>query len=79
VPGGEQAARLVEGRADEPAVHDPWPGLVVLAEREGGLVALDSLLLGSGKVDAVVILLPATPARGVVVRRDLYRRPPRSK
>jgi hypothetical protein len=79
VPGGEEAAGLVEGRPDEPAVHDPRPGLVALAEGEGGLVALDPLPRRQRKVDAVRILLPATPARGVVVRRNLYRRPPRSK
>jgi hypothetical protein len=52
---------------------------VALAEREGRLVALDPLFGGKGEVQSVRVFLPATPARGVMVRRDLYRRPPRSK
>jgi hypothetical protein len=44
VPGGEEAARLVERRAHEAAVDDSRPGLVALPEGEGRLVALDSLL-----------------------------------
>jgi hypothetical protein len=79
VPGSEQAARLVERRADEPAVDDPGCRLVNLFEAEARLIALRADFGGQRKMDAVRVLLPATPARGVVVRRDLYRRPPRSK
>jgi hypothetical protein len=80
VPRREQPARLVERGADESSVHDPGPGLVTLAEREGRLVALDSLLGRARKVEAVPALVPAAPARRIVVRGNLlYRRPPRSK
>jgi hypothetical protein len=79
VPGGEEAARLVERGSDEPAVGDPGGGLVPFREGELGLVALDPLLGRKRKVDTVRIV-PAPPARRVVVRRDpCYRRPPRSK
>ena len=79
VPRGEEAAGLVQSRADEPAVDDPRRGLMPLAKGEGRVVTLDSLNRWAGKADAVRVLLPATPACGVMVRRDLYRRPPRSK
>ena len=79
VPRGEEPARFVERSADEPAVDDPRSGLMPLAEGECRLVAPDPFLRREGEVDAVRVLLPATPARGVMVRRDLYRRPPRSK
>ena len=79
VPGREQAARLVERGADEPAVDDSGARLVALAEREGRLVALDPFLRRERQVEAARILFPATPARGVMVGRDLYRSPPRSK
>jgi hypothetical protein len=80
VPGGEEAARLVERGAHEAAVDDSRPGLVTLSEGESRLVALDSLLRWKRKVDAFRIV-SAPPARGVMVRRDtsLYRGPPRSK
>ena len=80
VPGGEEAARLVEGGADEAAVDDSRPGLVTLAEGEGGLVAVDSLLGGKWKVDTLRVV-SAAPARRVMVRRyaAFYRSPPRSK
>ena len=79
VPGDEQAAGLVECRADEPAVCDARRGLVALAEGEGRLVTLDPFLRRSRKVDAVRVVA-ASPARGVVVRRySVQRRPPRSK
>jgi hypothetical protein len=55
-------------------------GLVPLAEREARLVALEAFPLGFRQVDALRILVPATPASGVVVGRNpRYRRPPRSK
>ena len=80
VPGGEEAARLVECRAHEAAMDDSRPGLVALSEGESRLVARDSLLRRKRKVDAFRIV-PAAPARGVVMRRDprFYRNPPRSK
>jgi hypothetical protein len=80
VPRGEQAACLVERRADQAAMGDPRGGLMSLREREVRLVALDPLLGGKRKVDAVRIV-PAPPARRVVVGRKLrrYRSPPRSK
>ena len=79
VPGRQEPAGLVESSADEPAVHDSGPGLMTRAEGEGRFVAVDPLLRRPREVDAVRVLLPATPACGVMVRRDLYRRPPRSK
>ena len=79
MPGGEESAGLVEGGADEPAVGDSRGCLVALREGEVGFVALDALLGRPRKVDAVRIV-PAPPARRVVMGRDsLYRRPPRSK
>jgi hypothetical protein len=61
VPGREEAAGLVERGADDPAVDDPRRGLVALREREGRLVALDSLRGWERKVDAIGIV-PAPPA-----------------
>jgi hypothetical protein len=80
VPRGQQAGRLVEGGADEPAMRDPGRGLVPLREGEVGLVALDSLLGRKREVDAIRIV-PAAPARRVMMGRNsrLYRSPPRSK
>jgi hypothetical protein len=80
MPRGEQAARLVEGGADEPAVGDAGRSLMPLREGEAGLVTLDSLLGRKRKVDAIRIV-PAPPARRVVMRRNSrrYRSPPRSK
>ena len=80
VPGGEEATRLVQRRANEAAVDDSRPGLVALPEGEGRLVALDSLLRRTRKVDALRVV-SAPPARSIVVGRysAFYRRPPRSK
>ena len=79
VPCGEEPAGLVEGGADQPAVDDSGRRLVPLAEGEGRLVAVDSLLGRRREVNAVRIVT-TTPARRVMVRRDpLYRSPPRSK
>jgi hypothetical protein len=80
VPGGEEAARFVEGGAHEAAVDDSRPGLMALPEREGRLVALDSLLGRKRKVDALWVV-SASPARGIMMRRyaALYLSPPRSK
>jgi hypothetical protein len=78
VPGAQEAARLVERRAHETPVDDPRPGLVALPEGEGRLVALDPLLRGEREVNAVrVVATP--PTRRIVMGRDVYRRPPRSK
>jgi hypothetical protein len=79
VPGGEEAAGFVQRGADDPAVDDPRRGLASFGERERRLVALDPLRARKRKMDAVRIV-PATPARLVVMRRNaLYRKPPRSK
>jgi hypothetical protein len=78
VPGDEQAANLVEEGSNQPAVDEPRPALVALVEREGRLVPFGALLLGLGKVEADRVV-PAAEAGGVVVWRDLQRRPPRSK
>jgi hypothetical protein len=79
VPGGQQAAGLVQRGADEPPVDDSWPGLVPLAEGEGGFVALDAFFGRAGKVDPLRVVA-ASPTRRIVVRRyPVYRRPPRSK
>jgi hypothetical protein len=78
VPGSEQAAGLVERCADQPAVDDPGPGLVALPEGETRLVALDPLLGREREVDPLRIVA-APPARGIVVRRNVYRSPPRSR
>ena len=69
MPGGKQAAGLIEGGADESSVGDSRCRLMPVCERELGLVALDALLGGPGEMDAVRIV-PAPPARRVVVRRD---------
>lgn len=79
VPCGEEPAGLVQRGADEAPVDDSRPGLVALAEGEGRLVAVDSLLSREREVDAVRVVATA-PTRRVVVRRDsAQRRPPRSK
>ena len=80
VPGRENPGRFVERRGDEAAVLDARPRLVVLREREPGLVLAYALLGRMGKLDAGGVV-PAAPAGRVVMRRDsrLYRRPPRSK
>jgi hypothetical protein len=79
VPGGEKAAGLVQGGADEPPVDDSRTGLVSLAEGEGSLVALDAFFGRAGKVDPLRVVA-APPTRRIVVRRyPVYRRPPRSK
>jgi hypothetical protein len=68
VPGGEEAARLVERGPHEAAVDDSRPGLMALPEGEGRLVALDSLLRRKRKVDPFWIV-SAPPARGVMMGR----------
>ena len=78
VPGGEQTGGFVERSADEATVDEPRAGLVVLAEREGRAVRGRADLGRLRKVDPGWVVA-AAPARGVVVRRDAYRRPPRSK
>ena len=79
VPRGEEAARLVEGRADNASVDDPRRSLVALAEGKRRLVAVDALLRWWRELDAVRVVATA-PTRRVVVRRNsAQRRPPRSK
>ena len=78
VPRGEEAAGLVQSRADKPAMDDPRPSLVPLAEGERRLVAVDPLLCGQGEVQSVRVVA-AAPTRRIVVGWDVYRRPPRSK
>jgi hypothetical protein len=78
VPRGEEPAGLVQSRADEPAVDDPRPGLMPLAEGERRLVAVAPLLCGQGEMQSVRVVA-AAPTRRIVVGRDVYRRPPRSK
>jgi hypothetical protein len=80
MPGGEQAAGLVEGRADASSVGDSRCRLMPVCERELSRVTFDALLGGPGEMDAVRIV-PAPPARRIVMRRNSlrYRSPPRSK
>ena len=80
VPGGKQAARLVQSGGHEPAVDDAGPRLVARTEAEGRLVALDPLLGGLGQAQAVGVVATA-PTEGVVMRGDarFYLSPPRSK
>ena len=54
------------------------PALVALVEGEGGLVAVGSLGLRLWEVEADRIVAAAEAGR-IVLRRDLQRRPPRSK
>jgi hypothetical protein len=79
VPGGEQAAGLVQRSGDEPAVDDARTCLVARAEREGGLVALDSLLGRPREVEALRVFAAAPTGRVVVGRDPAQRSPPRSK
>jgi hypothetical protein len=80
VPRGEKTAGLVQRRSNEAPVDDARARLVALAEREAGLVALDSLGGRLRQVDAVRVLVAAPPARWIVMGRNpLYRSPPRSK
>ena len=69
VPGREQAARLVKGRGDQPAVDETGPGLVPAVEGEARLVARRALGLGEGQAQPSG-RVAAAPAAGVVVRRD---------
>jgi hypothetical protein len=78
VPRREQAAGLVERRANESAVDEPRCGLVLLAERERCAVLAQTLRRGGGEPYAGWIVATAPTAR-VVVRRNLQRIPPRSK
>ena len=78
VPGGEEAAGLVQRCADEPAVDEPRCRLMLLAERETGAVRVQALPLGGGQADSGGIGA-TTPAARLVVWRNLQRMPPRSK
>ena len=54
------------------------PALMPLVEGEGGLVAVGALRLGLWELESDRVV--AAPEAGrVVLRRDLQRRPPRSK
>jgi len=78
VPGGEEAARLVDQRRDQPAVRESRAALVALVEGERRLVAVGALLLRPWKMKSDRVV--AAPEAGrVVVRRDSQRMPPRSK
>src|SRR5439155_23367906 len=78
VPGRHESAGLVDERRDEPAVHEARPALMALVEGEGRLVAVCSLGLRLGEMEADRVV--AAPETGrVVLRRHLQRRPPRSK
>jgi hypothetical protein len=79
VPGGEQAAGLVEGGGDEPAVDDAGARLVLRPEREGRLVPLDPLLGRAREMDAFRVLAAAPAGRVVMGRDPAQRSPPRSK
>ena len=79
VPGGKEPAGFVQGRGDEAAVDDARAGLVVRAEREGSLVALDPLLRGKREADALRVVSAAPAGRIVMWRDPVQRRPPRSK
>ena len=82
VPRGEETAGLVESRGDQAAVDDPRPCLVVVAERDDRLVALDALVGRLREMEALRVVA-AAPARRIVVRRNarlgFYLSPPRSK
>src|SRR6185312_17247907 len=81
IPARQQAAGLVQRRGDEASVDEARRRLVTIAELEIGLVLGQALLLGSHQMDPVGVV-PAAPARGVVVRRHpgrlAQRSPPRS-
>ena len=59
-------------------MREPRPALVALVERKCRLVPLAALNLGLRKVEADRVV-PAPETRGIVVRLDLQRMPPRSK
>jgi hypothetical protein len=75
VPGGEEPARLVQRGRDEAAVDESGAGLVALVEAEVRLVSLGLLLGREREVDPCRVVA-ATPAGGVVVRRDPAQRNP---
>ncbi len=59
-------------------MREARPALMALVEGEGRLVAVCPFGLGPGKMEADRVV--AAPEAGrVVLRRDLQRRPPRSK
>jgi hypothetical protein len=69
VPRDEEAARLVERRGDEAAVHEAGACLVALVELEPRLVVAEPRRRGVREADPAGRVATA-PARGVVVRRD---------
>jgi hypothetical protein len=69
VPGRQEAAGLIEGGADEPAVDKPRCRLMLLDEGEARLVVGQPLARGDRKVDAGRVLA-AAPTGRVVMRRD---------
>jgi hypothetical protein len=78
VPGGEEPAGLVKCGGNESSMHDPGAGLMPFAEAESRVVPSEPCRLGEREMKPVGVV-PAPPARGVVVRRYVYRSPPRSK
>jgi hypothetical protein len=82
VPGGEEAAGLVERGSYETAVDDPGSGLVPLSKREGRLVAIQSFPLGKREMNSLRVVATA-PASGIMMGRyarfRVYLSPPRSK
>ncbi len=78
VPGGEQAAGLVERGRDKTAVDDARPALVALVEAEARFVELGALLRWRGKPEAEGTVAAAEAGRVVVGRDARQRRPPRS-
>jgi len=81
MPGREEAARLVERGADDAAVGEPRPALVVRGEGDARLVASRSLGGGEREAQAPGVVA-AAEARGIVMRGDAgrgrQRSPPRS-
>ena len=66
VPRGQEPAGLVEGRGDQAAVDDAGPGLVVVAEGDGRLVAVDALVRSAAEDGGPwgCRRTPSTPGRG---------------
>ena len=69
VPRREETGGLVQRPGNEASVDDPGPGLMVVVERDDGLVALDPELGRLRKMEALRVVT-AAPARRVVVGRN---------
>ena len=72
VPRREETGGLVQSPGNEASVDDPGPSLMVVAERDDGLVALDPELGRLRKMEALRVVT-AAPARRVVVGRNRRR------